>query len=85
MANIDKQLVKTRFARSVATYHEAAEIQRDMAETLLGQLALADLGHVGLLQVAELGGLDLHPGDLRPGLRRGYRRLGGGRQGRPAD
>ena len=55
MANIDKQLVKTRFARSVATYHEAAEIQRDMAETLLGQLALATGGERRFDRILEAG------------------------------
>ena len=55
MANIDKQLVQTRFARSVATYHEAAEIQREMAETLLDQLALATGGERRFDRILEAG------------------------------
>ena len=55
MANIDKQLIQTRFARSVATYHEAAKIQRDMAETLLDQLALATGGERRFDRILEAG------------------------------
>lgn len=55
MANIDKQLVQKRFARSVDTYHEAAAIQRSMAETLLDQLALATCGERRFDRILEAG------------------------------
>lgn len=54
MANIDKNEVQRRFARSLSTYSEAAGIQREMAETLLDQLTLAT-GERQFARILELG------------------------------
>lgn len=39
--NIDKQLVRQRFGRNLATYHEQAVVQRDIADTLASALLAA--------------------------------------------
>lgn len=54
MPSIDKNRIRKRFARSASSYHQAAEVQRDMAETLLDQLFMAD-GRSEFQRILEAG------------------------------
>lgn len=52
---IDKQRVQQRFSRSLETYAEAATVQSDMAQQLLGALMNASSGQRCFHRIAEAG------------------------------